>query len=100
MLSPTPAAPATFLGRIQTATTSGLTVSLPNGQTILTAHPALLPFLNLPLAVRQDYVFPALQNRSLLSTGQLFDHGLRVAFYKEQVQFLDSKSKITGIHDH
>ena len=46
----------------------------------------MLPLLQLPIAALQAHVFPALQNKALLSIGQFCDSNFTAVFHKGQVQ--------------
>lgn len=59
----------------------GLEVLLPSGATIRSTHIACtLDLPSLPLAARQCHLFPDLASGSLLSIGQLCDHGCHTHF--------------------
>ena len=62
-------------------------------------HTALLPFQQFPLAARCDHVFPALQNKALLSIGQLCDINFTAVFHDGQVQLSNANTTITGQRD-
>jgi hypothetical protein len=56
-------------------TTTPFTVILPNGEAITSTHTAELDLGNIPLGARTCHLFPHLRSGSLLSIGQLCDHG-------------------------
>ena len=63
-----------FLGANNTctnkiATTNGILVGLPGGDNTQATHTALLPFPQISLAALRANIFPVLQNRALISTG-------------------------------
>ena len=53
------------------ATTNGILVGLPDGANMQAMHTTLLPFTQLSLAACRANIFPALQNRALISIRQL-----------------------------
>ena len=69
---------------------------LPNRETMQSTHTALLPFPQLPLAARHARVFPALQNKALLSIDQFCDSNFTAVFCKGQVKLSDDNTTITG----
>ena len=62
-------------------------------------HTALLPFPQLPLALQRAHVFPALQNKALLSVGQFCDSNFNSVFREGQVKLSDDDTSITGQRD-
>ena len=62
-------------------------------------HTALLPFPQLPLAARRAHVFPALQNKALLSIGQFCDSNFTAVFHDIQVNLINDYTTITGQRD-
>ena len=63
----------------------GLQVLLPSGTTITSTHRATLDLPHLPLAARQCHLFPDLTSGSLISVGQLCDHGCTATFSADSV---------------
>jgi hypothetical protein len=61
-------------------TTNGIAVSLLYGAHIRSTHTGTLPVPGLPLSACRARDFPSLQSRSLLSIGQLCDHGYKAVF--------------------
>ena len=59
-------------------------------------HTALLPFPHIPLDARQAHVLPALQNKALLSIGQLCNSDFTAVLHKYQVQVSRDDTTITG----
>ena len=63
----------------KTPTTTGLRVGTPTGAVMVASHDALLDLkhlsVHLPPAARAATVHPSLSSKSLLSLGQLCDHG-------------------------
>ena len=59
-------------------------------------HTALLSFPEMPLAARQDHVFPALKYKALLSIGQLCDHVFKAIFDDTMVYLANADTTITG----
>ena len=59
-------------------------------------HTALLPFPQMPLAARRAHVSLALQNKALLSIGQLCDSSFTAVFRKGQVKLINDDTTITG----
>ena len=59
-------------------------------------HTALLPFPQLLLAARRAHVFPALQNKALLSIGQFCDINFTAVFCEGQVKLRNDDTTITG----
>jgi hypothetical protein len=58
----------------------GLEVLLPSGATITSTHQAILDVPQLPQAARHCHLFPGLTSGSLISVGQLCDHGCTAHF--------------------
>ena len=75
-------------------------VCMPNGETMLATHTALIPFPQLPLASRECSVFPALQ-QPLLSLGQFCNAGFTATLTSETVLLTkDSTTTMAGTRDH
>jgi hypothetical protein len=74
-------------------TTNPLTVRLPNGQTIKSTHTATLDIPQLSKSAKAAHIFPAMENNSLLSVGQLCDEGYLVLFSIDEVKILNEKQK-------
>ncbi len=68
-------------------------VELPNGETLHSSHTALLDLPRLPLAARRVHIFQELTN-SLLSIGQLCDHGCTAEYNKESVIVRDENREV------
>jgi hypothetical protein len=66
-------------------TTNGIAVSLPDGALIRSSHTGTLPVPGLPLSACRAHVFQSLQSHSLLSIGQLCDHGCKAVFTHSKV---------------
>jgi hypothetical protein len=66
-------------------TINGISVSLPDGALIRSSHTGTLPVPGLPLSACRAHVFPSLQSHSLLSIGQLCDHGCKSVFTHSKV---------------
>jgi hypothetical protein len=66
-------------------TPNGIAVSLPNGALIRSSHTGTLPVPGLPPSACRAHVFPSLQSHSLLSIGQLCDHGCKAVFTHNDV---------------
>jgi hypothetical protein len=66
-------------------TTTSITVSLPDGAHIKSTHTGTLPIPGLPISACCAHVFPSLQSHSLLSIGQLCDHGCKAVFTNDCV---------------
>ena len=62
-------------------------------------HTALLTFPQLLLAARRAHVFPALQNKALLSIGQFCDSNFTAVFCEGQVKLSNEDTTITGQRD-
>ena len=62
-------------------------------------HTAMLPLPQLPIAAHQDHVFPALQNKALLSIGQFCDIDFTDVFHKGHVKLSRDDITITGQSD-
>ena len=71
-----------------TPTSSGIHVMLPNNETMQATHTATLNIPHLPIAARQAHIFPALASGSLLSIGQLCDHGCSAYFDNKKLYIL------------
>ena len=75
----------------------GLDVLLPSGTTITSSHQATLDIPTLvPLAACQCHLFPNLTSGSLISVGQLCDHGCIAQFTANAVDIIHNK--ITVLH--
>jgi hypothetical protein len=74
-------------------TNNQLTVRLPNGQTMESTHTAFFYISELSKAASAAHIFPAMENNSLLSVGQLCDEGYYVLFSISEVIIQDSKQK-------
>ena len=73
---------------------------LPNGQTIQATHTTTLPLQELPVKARQAYIIPGLHKYSLLSIGQLCQHGCQALFTATNVQiFYKNKVVLLGYYD-
>jgi hypothetical protein len=78
-------------------TTKGIAVSLPDGALIRSSHTSTLPIPGLPLSACRAHVFPSLQSHSLLSIGQLCDHGCKAVFTHSKVTITrDDLIMLTG----
>jgi hypothetical protein len=84
----------------QPSTHQGVDVILPGGSIITSSHTATLQLpATLPLGARQVHIFPGLKSGSLISIGQLCDHGCTATFNTTQVQiFYQDKVIMTGFH--
>jgi hypothetical protein len=72
-------------------------VVLPDGRTIKSTHVTELDVPDLPLAARTAHIFPGLTNGSLISIGQLCDHGCIATFTSDAVTItLDKKVILRG----
>ena len=60
--------------------THPITMQLLNGSKIVSSHTTTIPLPELPSAARHAHVFPDLTNHSLISVGQLCDHGCKALF--------------------
>ena len=63
-------------------------------------HTSLLPFPQLPLAAQRAHVFPALQNKALLSIGKFCNSNFTAVFRKGRVKLSGDDTTITGKQDH
>jgi hypothetical protein len=72
----------------------GLDVTLPSGATITSTHLATLDLPALPLAARQCHLFPDLTSGSLISVGQLCDHGCTAKFTADSVDITHCDSTV------
>ena len=77
-------------------TTNGILVGLPDDANMQATHTALFPFPQISLAARRANIFPAFQNRSLISIGQLCDDGFSAAFSKYHLTLVKQDITITG----
>ena len=81
------------------ATKNGILVGLTDGASMQETHTALLLFPQLSLAARRTNIFPALQNRALISIGQLCDDGFSATFSKDHLALVKQDITINGKHD-
>ena len=58
----------------------GISVLLPDGSTLQSTHPASLHLPQLPANACQAHIFPHLASGSLISIGQLCNHGCKAVF--------------------
>jgi hypothetical protein len=72
------------LTALKPATTS-LAIRLPDGAHINITHTGMLPIPGLPSSACRAHVFPSLQSHSILSKGQLYDHGCKAVFTNGRV---------------
>jgi hypothetical protein len=79
----------------RTLTTSYLTLRLSNGQTMQSTHTATLDIPQLNKSAKEAHIFPAMENNSLLSVGQICDEGYFVLFSRDEVKILNEKQKIS-----
>jgi hypothetical protein len=56
-------------------------------------HTATLEIPQLRNSSKAAHIFPAMENNSILSVGQLCDEGHFVLFSRDEVQMLDEKQK-------
>jgi hypothetical protein len=78
----------------KTLTTNPLTVRFPNGQTVKYTHTSTPDILQLSKSAKAAHIFPAMENNSLLSVGQICDEGYFVLFSISEVKILNEKQKI------
>ena len=62
-------------------------------------HTILLPFPQISLAARNANIFPALQNRALISIGQLYNNGFADNLSKDHLTLVKQNVTITGNRD-
>ena len=75
-------------------------VHMPNGETMVVMHTALLPFPQIPLFNRKCDVFSEFQ-QPLLSLGQFCDAGFTSTLNSETVQLTkDGSATLLGKRDH
>ena len=67
-------------------TTTPITVTLPNGDYIVSTHHVMLPFLNFPGGALEAHLFPQLHGQALLSIGVFCDVGCTAAFSANSVK--------------
>jgi hypothetical protein len=76
-----------------------ISVTLPNGNCIISSHQALLPFLHLPLGAIDVHIFPDLQGQALLSIGTFCNAGCTVVFSATEVRIeFNRKTVLTECH--
>ena len=81
----------------RTIANPGISVILPDGNTIHSTHTAILDLPHLPPAARIAHIFPTLSSGSLLSIGLLCDHGCTATFNLHTVDItLDGATILTG----
>jgi len=76
-------------------TTKPITISLPNGDSIVSTHTGLLNLPNLPYAARQVDIFPHLKH-SLISLGHLCDSDLHVITTKHAMTIYNANKTVLG----
>jgi hypothetical protein len=74
-------------------TSNLLTARFPNGQTVESTHTPFLDIPELSKAASAAHIFSAMENKSLLSVGQLCDEVYSVLFIISEFTILDSKQK-------
>ena len=62
-------------------------------------HTGLLPFHDLPEAARTTHIFPSMQQRALISVGQLADAGFTSTFNDTSVVITNGTTTINGERD-
>ena len=73
---------------------------MPNGETMVATHTALLPFPQLTLTALKCNVFPELQ-QTLLSLDQFYDAGFTATLTSETVRLTkDVSTTLAGTRDH
>jgi hypothetical protein len=78
-------------------TTRPISVTLPNGNRIVSSHQAQLPFPHLPVGAIDANIFPALQGQALLSIGTFCDAGCTAVFLATEVCIeYKGKTVLTG----
>jgi hypothetical protein len=75
-------------------TSTPLTVRLTNGQTMKSTHTSTLDIPQLSKVAKAAHVFPAMENNSLLSVGQLGDEGYSILFSTNGVTILHETQQI------
>jgi hypothetical protein len=63
----------------------GISVTLPDGSNIISSHTASIHLPNLPTIACHAHIFPLLTSGSLISIGQLCDHGCTATFTSKAV---------------
>ena len=76
---------------------SGIYVLLPNNDRITSTHTANLNLPHLPDPTKSVHLFPPLATGSLISVGQLCDHGYTATFTKHCVITHDDGCRFNGI---
>jgi hypothetical protein len=76
---------------------NGIAVSLPDDAHIKSTHTGTFPVPGLPLSAFRAHIFPSLKSHSLLSIGQLCDHGCKAIFtHNGGIITLDGLVLLTG----
>ena len=62
-----------------------ITLQLLNGSTVVSTHTTTILLPDLPAMAGHAHIFPDLMNRSLISVGQLCDHGCKALFISDHM---------------
>ena len=87
----------TYINKVPTE--HGISMILPNRETMQSTHTDLLPFPQMSLAARCAHVSPELQNKALLSIGQFYDINFTAVFRIGQLKLRNDNTTITGQQD-
>ena len=77
-------------------TPNGICVGQPDTSQMRSSHTCLLPTPHISHAARKAHILPAMNNRALISFGQIYDDGFRVNFNEQFVLIRKGKLLLTG----
>ena len=80
-------------------TTAAVVVGKPNGARMHSTQTGLLTFHDLPEAARTIHIFPSMQQRALISVGQLADAGFTSTFNDTSIVITKGTTTINGERD-
>ena len=76
-----------------------IVVGKPNGASMHSSHTGLLHFHDLPEAARTTHIFPYMQQRALISVGQVADAGFTSTFTDTSIVITNRKTTINSERD-
>ena len=77
-----------------------LKVTLPNGQQITSSQSCVLPLPALPLPAKTANIFPAMNNKALLSLGKFCDHNYIVTLTKDKIMIQNKDDLNLSLQGH
>jgi hypothetical protein len=75
-------------------TTTNMTVTIPNGDPMISTHEAICPIPTLSKEACTTHIFPDLQSANLISIGQLCDDGCTVTFTEDTMKAYNKQQQL------